>query len=60
MRIFVFLFQFQMLQPNNVENLEPLSLSYLVELTVVAPAGQELIQDDMKNFAEQLKPYPFI
>lgn len=49
-----------MLQPNNVENLEPLSLSYLVELTVVAPAGQELIQDDMKNFAEQLKPYPFI
>ncbi|CAE1168332.1 MED18 [Acanthosepion pharaonis] len=47
---------FRMLQPNNVENLEPLSLSYLVELTVVAPAGQELIQDDMKNFAEQLKP----
>ncbi|XP_014789612.1 mediator of RNA polymerase II transcription subunit 18 [Octopus bimaculoides] len=47
---------FRMLQPNNVESIEPLSLSYLVELSVVAPAGQELLQDDMKNFAEQLKP----
>jgi len=32
--------------------------SYLVELSVVAPYGQEQVQEDMRNFAEQLKPYP--
>lgn len=40
-------------------NLEPVSNSHLVELSVVAPQGQEQIGEDMKNFAEQLKPYPF-
>ncbi|CAO2589338.1 Mediator of RNA polymerase II transcription subunit 18 [Lemmus lemmus] len=35
---------------------EALSLSYLVELSVVAPAGQDMVSDDMRNFAEQLKP----
>ena len=48
-----------MQQPGNVsDNIEPLSMSYLVELSVVAPLHQEQIQDDMKNFSEQLKPYP--
>ncbi|XP_050408819.1 mediator of RNA polymerase II transcription subunit 18 [Patella vulgata] len=35
---------------------EAMTQSSLVELSVVAPAGQEQIADDMKNFAEQLKP----
>lgn len=47
---------FKMNQPGDVNNLEPVSMSYLVELSVVAPTGQEQIGDDMKNFAEQLKP----
>jgi len=34
-------------------------MSYLVELSVIAPHGQDQIQEDMKNFAEQLKPYLF-
>lgn len=46
----------KMNQPADVNNLEPVSLSYLVELSVVAPTGQEQIGEDMKNFAEQLKP----
>ena len=54
-----YLIVFQMLQPGNTDGLEPISLSCLVELSVVAPSGQEQIGDDMKNFAEQLKPYPF-
>ena len=50
---------YQMLQPGNVEQVERLSGSCLVELSVVAAQGQDQIQEDMKNFAEQLKPYPF-
>ncbi|KAI7806497.1 mediator of RNA polymerase II transcription subunit 18 [Triplophysa rosa] len=42
--------------PGNLENTEPLSLSYLVELSVLAPAGQDTVSEDMKSFAEQLKP----
>lgn len=44
---------FKGITPNK---LEPISQSYLVELSVVAPSGQEAIMDDMKAFAEQLKP----
>ncbi|KFP78320.1 Mediator of RNA polymerase II transcription subunit 18 [Apaloderma vittatum] len=47
---------FRILMPGNTESIEPLSLSYLVELSVVAPAGQDVVSDDMRNFAEQLKP----
>ena len=54
-----FFFLFKMNQQGDVNNLEPITLSYLVELSVVAPTGQEQIGEDMKNFAEQLKPYPF-
>jgi mediator of RNA polymerase II transcription subunit 18 len=37
-------------------NQEPISQSYLVELSVLAPSGNNAIADDMKQFAEQLKP----
>lgn len=47
---------FRILVPGNTDSIEPLSLSYLVELSVVAPAGQDIVSDDMRNFAEQLKP----
>ena len=33
-----------------------ISQSYLVEMSVLAPSGQETIGEDMKAFAEQLKP----
>lgn len=35
---------------------EPISQSYLVELSILAPGGQDVIGEDMKAFAEQLKP----
>ncbi|XP_053560750.1 mediator of RNA polymerase II transcription subunit 18 [Bombina bombina] len=38
------------------EGTEPLSLSYLVELSAVAPAGQDSVADEVRNFAEQLRP----
>jgi len=49
---------FTLLQPGKTDssNLEPLGASHLVELSVVAPLGQEQIGEDMKNFADQLKP----
>jgi mediator of RNA polymerase II transcription subunit 18 len=40
----------------NVETLEPISQSYLVELCVNAPSGQDSIADEMKQFADSLKP----
>ncbi|KAJ8023419.1 Mediator of RNA polymerase II transcription subunit 18 [Holothuria leucospilota] len=48
------LFKFQ--KPNDLQNLEAMTSSRLVELSVVAPSGSENIADDMKVFAEQLKP----
>lgn len=49
---------YRMQQPGKTDqnSLEPISQSHLVELSVVAPLGQDSIGDDMKNFAEQLKP----
>ncbi|XP_019866479.1 mediator of RNA polymerase II transcription subunit 18 [Aethina tumida] len=38
------------------EGLEPISQSYLVELSVLAPSGQDAIAEDMRVFAEQLRP----
>lgn len=38
------------------ESVEPVSPSYLVELSVLAPSGQDIIADDMKSFADQLRP----
>lgn len=36
--------------------MEPISQSYLVELSVLAPSGQDAIAEDMRIFAEQLRP----
>ncbi|KAK3103786.1 hypothetical protein FSP39_021892 [Pinctada imbricata] len=48
---------FKMNQPSNVaDNLEAVCPSFLVELSVVTALGQEGVGEDMKNFAEQLKP----
>ncbi|CAG9840342.1 unnamed protein product [Diabrotica balteata] len=38
------------------EGVEPISQSYLVELSVLAPSGQDAIGEDMRIFAEQLRP----
>ncbi|XP_015926623.1 mediator of RNA polymerase II transcription subunit 18 [Parasteatoda tepidariorum] len=46
----------RLLQQNNPDSIEPVSQSYLVELSVVAPSGQEALADEMKAFSEQLKP----
>uniref|UniRef100_A0A672RGC7 Mediator of RNA polymerase II transcription subunit 18 n=1 Tax=Sinocyclocheilus grahami TaxID=75366 RepID=A0A672RGC7_SINGR len=46
----------RVLATGNTENTEPLSLSYIVELSVLAPAGQDFVSEDMRSFAEQLKP----
>jgi len=35
---------------------EPLSGSYLVELSLLAPVGADAVAEDMKVFAEKLKP----
>ena len=35
---------------------EPISQSYLVELSVLAPSGQDAVAEDMRIFAEKLKP----
>lgn len=47
---------FRLMQPGNPETIETVSQSYLVELSVVAPAGQDALADEMKQFSEQLKP----
>ncbi|EEB12857.1 conserved hypothetical protein [Pediculus humanus corporis] len=47
---------FKMGQVKPPENVEPISQSYLVELSVLAPSGQDAIAEDMRSFAEQLKP----
>lgn len=39
-----------------VNSSESISQSYLVELSVLAPTGQDVIAEDMRIFAEQLKP----
>jgi len=41
---------------SNVDNLDPVSQSHLVELSVLAPSGNDAVAEDMKLFAEQLKP----
>ncbi|XP_026461705.1 mediator of RNA polymerase II transcription subunit 18-like [Ctenocephalides felis] len=38
------------------EAFEPISQSYLVELSVLAPSGQDAIAEDIRIFAEQLRP----
>lgn len=45
-----------MVQPKPPDSMEPISQSYLVELSVLAPLGQDAIAEDMRLFAEQLRP----
>ncbi|XP_015524429.1 mediator of RNA polymerase II transcription subunit 18 [Neodiprion pinetum] len=47
---------FKMVQVKIPDNVEPISQSYLVELSVLAPRGQDAIAEDMRIFAEQLRP----
>ncbi|XP_054271474.1 mediator of RNA polymerase II transcription subunit 18 [Macrosteles quadrilineatus] len=47
---------FKMVQPKPPDSMEPISQSYLVELSVLAPLGQDAIAEDMRLFAEQLRP----
>lgn len=47
---------FKVGQGKTLDSVEPMSQSYLVELSVLAPAGQEAIAEDMRTFAEQLRP----
>jgi len=39
-----------------MDNLEPVTASHLVELSVLAPSGNDAVGEDMKIFADQLKP----
>jgi len=38
------------------EATEPLSSSHLVEMSVLAPSGNDAVAEDMKTFADQLQP----
>jgi len=42
----------------NTEVADAFTGSYLVELSIVTAHCHDQIQDDIKNFADQLKPYP--
>ena len=50
------IFKVMVTGPNGGENHEPLTGSHLVELSVLAPSGNDVVAEDMKNFADQLKP----
>ena len=43
----------------DVEKADCLSENYLVELSVFSSSPQDPITEELKIFAEQLKPYPF-
>lgn len=43
-------------QTKTPDSLEPMTSSYLVELSLVAPSGQDAVADEIKVFAEQLRP----
>lgn len=43
-------------QSKTPDSLEALTGSYLVELSLLAPSGQDAVADEMKVFADQLRP----
>jgi len=47
---------FRMGQSKSADSLEPMTASYLVELSLLAPSGQDAVADEIKVFAEQLRP----
>ena len=46
----------QMGQSKSADSLEAMTSSYLVELSLLAPSGQDAVADEIKVFAEQLRP----
>jgi mediator of RNA polymerase II transcription subunit 18 len=46
----------QMGQAKSPDSLESVTGSYLVELSLLAPSGQDAVADEIKVFAEQLRP----
>ena len=58
-RYFSYCLCFQVLKQGQLDGLEPMTMSRLVELSVVAPSGSDSVAEDMRTFAEQLKPYPY-
>jgi len=40
----------------SAHDLEPVTNSHYVEMSVVTPSGQDVVGEDMKNLAEQLRP----
>jgi len=48
----------QILPSGGADVVDAFTGSYLVELSIVTAHCHEQIQDDIKNFADQLKPYP--
>ena len=48
-----------MLTRGNTEHTSAVTESMQVEMSVAAAQGQDAIQEEMKAFSEQLKPYPW-
>ena len=48
------LFRYEIGKP--IHDLEPVTPSHYVEMSVVCPSGQDSVADDMKTLAEQLRP----
>ena len=44
----------------NPDIVDTITGSHLVELSIVTAHCHDQIQDDIKNFADQLKPYPLV
>ena len=54
------IFVLQILSSGNPDIVDALTGSHLVELSIVTAHCHDQIQDDIKNFADQLKPYPLV
>ncbi|CAK9292252.1 unnamed protein product [Gordionus sp. m RMFG-2023] len=47
---------FNIISPNNYEILQPLSSSYVIDFSIIAPPSQKCLSEIIKVFADQLKP----
>ena len=45
-------------ESGDLEGAQPVFERYLVELSAITSSGQDLIGNEMRMFADQLKPYP--
>ena len=50
----------QVVSSGNPDIVDSFTGSYLVEISIVTAHCHDQIQDDIKNFADQLKPYPYL